>query len=111
MRFRLAPLAAVAVVAFALGSGVLPAWAGLSFDVGIQKSHTGNFTVGQNGTFTITLSNSNTSPSATGTTTFTVTDNLPTGLTYVSSAGGASGFTCSAIGQAVTCTGQPGLAA
>jgi uncharacterized repeat protein (TIGR01451 family) len=111
MRFRLAPFAASAATVLALATGVVPAAAGLQYDVGIQKSHTGNFTVGQNGTFTITLSNAaGASVSSTGNTVvFTVTDTLPAGLTYQSFAAGTSAFTCSASGQVVTCTGTPNL--
>ena len=66
----------------------------------IAKSHTGNFTVGVNGAYTITVSNAAGSGPTTGT--ITVTDTLPTGLTYVSGTG--TGWSCSAVGQAVTCT-------
>ena len=45
----------------------------------IAKSHTGNFTVGVNGAYTITVSNAAGSGPTTGT--ITVTDTLPTGLT------------------------------
>jgi uncharacterized repeat protein (TIGR01451 family) len=60
----------------------------------IAKTHTGNFTRGQqNATYTVTVSNPATS---TGPTTgkVTVTDTIPTGLTLVSMAG--SGWTCTA---------------
>ncbi|MFL6238064.1 MAG: DUF11 domain-containing protein [Actinomycetes bacterium] len=85
-----------------------PASAGTSFDVGITKTHTGHFTVGQDGTFTITLHNDG--PSATGSDNFTVTDTLPSGLTYASDTGSNANLSCSPSGQQVTCTGQPGIA-
>ncbi|HUQ34396.1 MAG TPA: hypothetical protein VM095_19905 [Pyrinomonadaceae bacterium] len=76
-------------------------------DLTVAKSHTGNFTQGQNGaTYTITATNSGGS-ATTGT--VTVTDTLPAGLTYVSGAG--TGWTCSAAGQTVTCTNSNVVAA
>ncbi|MBT8122257.1 MAG: DUF11 domain-containing protein [Gammaproteobacteria bacterium] len=68
-------------------------------DLAISKTHSGNFTVGQNGTFTLDVSNNGPS-TASGT--ITVTDTLPAGLGYVSASG--SGWTCGAAGQDVTCT-------
>ena len=84
-----------------------PASAGVTYDVSIEKTHTGNFTVGQNGVFTITLQHL--SGSSTSSQTFTITDQLPAGLTYVSDTGAGSGFTCNANGQTITCTGAPNL--
>jgi len=71
-------------------------------DLTISKSHGGNFTAGVNGIYTITVTNSGQS-ATTGA--ITVTDTLPTGLSYVSGSG--TGWSCSAVGQAVTCT-NPG---
>jgi trimeric autotransporter adhesin len=68
-------------------------------DLAIAKSHTGSFTEGTNGVYTIGVTNNG--PSST-TGTITMTDTLPTGLTYVSAAG--TGWTCGAAGQIVTCT-------
>jgi uncharacterized repeat protein (TIGR01451 family) len=68
-------------------------------DLAIVKTHSGDFTTGQNGDYTITVSNAG-PDSATGTT--TVTDTLPTGLGYVSGSG--AGWSCSAAGQDVSCT-------
>ena len=65
----------------------------------LTKSHTGNFLVGSNGTYTVTAKNTGTSAS-TGTITFT--DTLPSGMQLVSS----TVFTCSTAGtapQVVTC--------
>ncbi len=74
-------------------------------NLALTKSHSGNFTTGQNGTYTLTVSNAGPS-AASGTT--TVTDTLPTGLTFVSAAG--TGWTCGAVAQVVTCTSATGIA-
>lgn len=97
---RLAVIAAGTAVPLAF---VAPAFAGFTLDITISKTHTGSFTAGKNGTFTITLT-ANGSGSTDGSDNFTVTDSLPTGLTFVS--GGGNGFSCSASGQTVTCTGS-----
>ena len=67
-------------------------------DLSITKSHTGNLAYGNNATWTLTATNNGPATSA-GTT--SVTDTLPTGVTYVSASG--SGWSCSATGQTVTC--------
>jgi uncharacterized repeat protein (TIGR01451 family) len=54
-------------------------------------------TVGTNFNYTLTVNNTGLA-AGTG----TVTDNLPSELSYVTFSG--SGWTCSAVGQAVTCT-------
>ncbi|HEY3132278.1 MAG TPA: hypothetical protein VGL91_22675 [Acidobacteriota bacterium] len=74
-------------------------------DLTISKTHTGNFTVRSNGTYTLTVSNVGSSPSS-GVT--TVTDSLPAGLSFVSA--GGSGWTSSASGQTVTSTNPAPLA-
>lgn len=74
-------------------------------DLSLTKTHTGNFRVGQNGTYTLTVTNNGLSPAAGA---LTVTDTLPTGLTFVSGTG--TRWTCSASGQTVTCTNPDGLA-
>jgi uncharacterized repeat protein (TIGR01451 family) len=74
-------------------------------DLSITKSHAGNFTVGTNGSYSIVVHN-NGPAAATGTT--TVTDTLPTGLTYVSGTG--TGWSCGAVGQNVTCTNANSIA-
>jgi len=70
-------------------------------DLAITKSHTGDFTAGVYGTFTIRVQNVSAYP-ATGV--ITVSDSLPAQLDYVSAAG--VGWTCSYAGvtRAVTCT-------
>ena len=75
-------------------------------DVTIAKTHSGNFTQGQNGTYTITVSNVG---GAATSGTVTVSDTLPAGLSYVSATG--TGWTCGAAGQTVTCTRATALAA
>jgi uncharacterized repeat protein (TIGR01451 family) len=72
----------------------------------IVKSHTGNFTVGTNGVFTIAVSNSGNSPT---TGSITVTDTLATGLTFVSGTG--TNWVCAAVLQVVTCTNAGPIAA
>ncbi len=56
-------------------------------------------TIGENGLYTIDVSNVGGGPT---TGVVTVVDTLPDGLTFVSGSG--SGWTCSAVGQTVTCT-------
>ncbi|MDQ3172038.1 MAG: ice-binding family protein [Acidobacteriota bacterium] len=77
-----------------------------SADLVIVKSHTGSFTEGTNGTYTIAVSNNGGTASAGA---FTITDTLPSGLTFVSAAG--TGYTCSNVGQVVTCTSSTVIAA
>jgi uncharacterized repeat protein (TIGR01451 family) len=75
----------------------------------MAKSHTGNFTVGTNGTYTLTVSNTSTAANGAATSgTVTIVDTLPNGLGFVSGTG--SGWTCSASGQAVTCTSTTPIA-
>jgi mucin-19 len=57
------------------------------------------FTRGSNATYTLAVNN-NGPHSATGP--FTITDTLPTGLTFVSASG--SGWVCTVTGQALSCT-------
>src|SRR5207245_1836674 len=70
-----------------------------SEDLSIVKSHAGDFTVGQQGSYDMTVTNTG-STDAGGP--ITVTDTLPAGLSFVSGSG--SGWSCSASGQDVTCT-------
>jgi uncharacterized protein (TIGR03437 family) len=72
----------------------------------IAKSHTGNFTQGQNGaTYSVTVSNATGAGPTSGTA--TVTETVPAGLTLVSMAG--TGWTCSTGGN--TCARSDPLAA
>jgi uncharacterized repeat protein (TIGR01451 family) len=71
-------------VTFTTGSAIPPALA-------ITKTHTGNFTQGQQGaTYTVTVSNGANAGPTSGT--VTVTDTIPSGLTLVSMAG--TNWTC-----------------
>src|SRR5207247_183217 len=74
-------------------------------DLAIAKTHSGNFTPGQNGaTYTLTVSNVGAGPTSG---TVTVTDTLPSGLTATGLAG--SGWTCTLA--TLTCTRSDVLAA
>ena len=75
-----------------------------SIDLSVVKSHVGNFTVGSNGSFTITVTNH--TALATTANNIKVSDTLPAGLTYVSGVG--AGWTCVA-GAPVVCTYAPAL--
>lgn len=69
-------------------------------EISVTKSHTGNFSVGQSGLYTISVSNVGTGPTIGP---ITVTDQLPVGLSYVSHSG--TGWSLSAqSGQVVTFT-------
>lgn len=74
-------------------------------NLGITASHSGNFTAGATGQYTLNVSN------AAGfereDNTVTVSTTLPAGLTF--NAGAGTGWSCSAAGQAVTCTHAPTL--
>jgi uncharacterized repeat protein (TIGR01451 family) len=79
----------------------------LAPDLAITKTHPGTFTVGVNGTYTITVSNSAGSLPTSGT--ITVTDTLPAGLGYVSATG--TGWACGFAAGTVTCATSATLAA
>ncbi len=70
-------------------------------DLSIDKSHTGNFQIGDTEAYTIGVTNVG---DAAVTGVITVSDTLPTGLTYVVSGSGGVGWTCNAVLQVVTCT-------
>jgi uncharacterized repeat protein (TIGR01451 family) len=71
----------------------------------ITKTHTGNFTQGQQGaTYTVTVSNTGNAPTSG---TITVTETVPSGLVLVSMAG--TGWTCPSPGN--TCSRSDALAA
>ena len=70
-------------------------------DLAITKSHAGNFTQGQPGTYTVTVSNVGGSPTSGF---VTVIDELPAGL--VPTAASGTGWTCNIAGQGVSCTAQ-----
>ena len=68
-------------------------------DLTVAKSHTGNFVFGTNGSYSIVVSNDGTGPTVG---TVTMTDVLPSLLSYVSAAG--TGWTCGHATGTVTCT-------
>ncbi|MEX0768693.1 MAG: hypothetical protein WD029_09495, partial [Microthrixaceae bacterium] len=74
-------------------------------DLSIEKSHTGEFVVGAQGTFTLQVANAgptqDTGP-------ITVVDTLPAGLQFVSASG--AGWDCAEDTQVVRCTLAGGLA-
>lgn len=74
-------------------------------DLSITKTHAGSFTVGSDGTWSLTVANGGPTDDPGP---VTVTDDLPAGVTYVSGTG--TGVTCAAVGQAVTCTIAAGVA-
>lgn len=74
----------------------------------ITKSHTGSFTQGSTGTWTLVVSNTAATGSTSGT--VTVSDTLPTGYTLSSFTSTGSLFNCTGT-STVTCTGTPGIAA
>ena len=79
-------------------------------DLRIAKTHSGNFTVGVNGTYTLTASNAG---SAATSGTITVVDNLPAGLTIAAIPTG-TGWNCSTTvvgSNTATCTSATVIAA
>jgi uncharacterized repeat protein (TIGR01451 family) len=76
-----------------------------AIDLAITKSHTGNFTAGGSGGYTLTVRNvGNLATSGE----IVVTDSLPAGMTF--SSGGGTGWSCAGGGQTVTCTRAASLA-
>ena len=76
-------------------------------DLSLTKTHIGDFWPNSLSVFTLTVSNSPTAGPTTGP--ITVTDTLPTGLTYSAGVGGL--WSCSADGRIVTCTDDSVLVA
>lgn len=78
----------------------------VSADLSISKGHTGDFTAGADtNEFTIDVTNNGPSDAST----FTMTDVLPTGMTYVNGTG--TGVSCANAGQTVTCSYGPTISA
>ncbi len=82
-------------------------------DLEITKSHTGNFTVGSTGTYSLAVKNTG-GVASSGT--ITVSDTLPAGLTIPDGAiteGGtnAANWTCTAASNVITCTSSTAIAA
>jgi uncharacterized repeat protein (TIGR01451 family) len=76
-------------------------------DLALTKTHTGSFVVGSNGSYILTVNNKPGTADSSGV--ITVTDTLPSGMSFVSASG--TGWTCSAVGQIVTCTSNVVIAA
>lgn len=76
-------------------------------DLSITKVASGTFALGQEATYGITVSNSSSATSTVAVAPFTVTDTLPSGLSFLSGSG--NGWICSASGQDVTCTNYSNL--
>jgi mucin-19 len=90
-------------------SGVNATLTVASPDLSLIKTHSGNFTVGVQGSYVLTVNNTLGSVPTSGT--ITVVDTLPTGLVYVSAGSGGTGWACAAAGQVVTCTSSTVIAA
>lgn len=71
-------------------------------DLSISKTHSGNFTVGTNASYSLQVANGTGVGVIAVDYPITVTDTLATGLSFVSGTG--TGWSCGAVGQAVTCT-------
>lgn len=80
----------------ATGTGTLEESPTTGADLAINKSHVGNFAVGQNHEFTLKVTNLGPDDQLGA---VTVTDTLPTGLTYVSSTFGAAWSTTASPGD------------
>jgi len=74
----------------------------------VSKSHTGNFTTGTTGQWTIVISNTAAGGATAGT--VNVSDTLPTGYTLASYSSTSSLWTCSGASNVVTCSATPGIA-
>jgi fimbrial isopeptide formation D2 family protein/uncharacterized repeat protein (TIGR01451 family) len=74
-------------------------------DLSVTKTHTGQLVSGKNVAYLITVTNSGTTPQPAG---YTITDPLPAGLGFVSSAG--TGVACVESGSLVTCVFTSALA-
>jgi uncharacterized repeat protein (TIGR01451 family) len=84
----------------------------LSPDLTIAKTHTGNFTQGGTGAYSLTVGNSGTAATSG---TITVVDTLPTGLSIAAGTvtligTNAANWSCNAVGQAITCTSSNAIA-
>ena len=80
----------------------------LKADLALSLTHSGNFTIGSTGDYTLTVNNAVMAKPATGT--IKITDTLPGNLTLQSFSG--AGWNCTGTGTAnVVCTNTSGLAA
>lgn len=72
----------------------------------LTKTHAGEFKAGGSGAYTINVTNTVTPPTVNPPSApqpVQVVDTLPTGLAYVPTGSGGSGWACSASGQVITC--------
>lgn len=76
-------------------------------DITVAKDTIGEFVKGQNGRYQITVSNKPNAGTVTGP--LTMTDTLPTGVTFISASGG--GWACNESSGTVTCTSNALLSA
>ena len=74
----------------------------------VAKSYPTSLLAGGTTSYTLTLTNNGGSATVG---TVSVTDTLPTGLTFASQTAGSPSLSCSASGQVITCTGTPNIAA
>ncbi len=87
------------LLVFAFAYFMVPGQAFAAAALTITKTDNGPFTVGTNGTYTLTVKNVGTTATSGA---ITVTDMLPAGLTFITGTG--TNWSCSASGQMVTCT-------
>ncbi len=81
---------------------------GTSADLALEKESPGEFTAGEQGVYRFTVTNNGPSDAQAP---VRITDTLPSMLTYADFSSVTGGWTCSAAGQAVTCTLSGALAA
>ncbi len=74
-------------------------------DLSLTMTHTGDFSAGSAGTYTLRVSNATGVGVEPDDNPVTITDTLPAGLSFVSGSG--TGWSCSAAGQVVTCNHPP----
>jgi uncharacterized repeat protein (TIGR01451 family) len=91
-----------------LGAQIVSITSTPQVDLGISKTHSGIFTVGQIGSYTIKVTNGTGTGMEPEDNPVTVTDTLPAGLGFASASG--AGWSCSAASQVVTCTHGPSIA-
>ncbi len=77
-------------------------------DLAIAKSHTGDFSAGQQESYALSVSNNGPNDDNN---TITVSDTLPAGLSFVSATSTDANWSCGNAGQVVTCTHPGPLAA
>jgi uncharacterized repeat protein (TIGR01451 family) len=75
-------------------------------DLSITKAHTGDFTAGEQGVYSLLIQNMGAQAT---TSQIMVTDTLPSGLFYINATG--AGWNCSVVSQTVQCTTSQSLAA